>query len=135
RLRIEPESRRNEVLAFVRAGLEDLSVSRTRERACGWGIPVPGDDSQVVYVWFDALANYVTALDGDLYRRWWVESGERVHVIGKGILRFHAVYWPAILLAAGEPLPTPIAVHDYLTVDGQTLGKSRGNAIDPAGLV
>jgi methionyl-tRNA synthetase len=138
RLSIEPEQRRNEVLAFVRGGLEDFSVSRSRERARGWGIPVPGDESQVVYVWFDALGNYVTALDygtgGERYRTWWADGEERVHVIGKGIIRFHAVYWPAILLSAGEPLPTAIFVHDYLTANGAKLSKSLGNAVDPAAL-
>jgi methionyl-tRNA synthetase len=135
RLRIEPGHRRNEVLAFVRSGLADFSVSRARERARGWGIPVPGDPTQVIYVWFDALANYVTALDfgsdGAAYDRWWRRSEERQHVIGKGIVRFHAVYWPAILLSAGQPLPTAIAVHDYLTIEGRKLSKSLGTAIDP----
>jgi methionyl-tRNA synthetase len=136
RLRIEPTQRRNEVLGFIRGGLEDFSVSRSRERARGWGIPVPGDPSQVIYVWFDALANYISALDygsaGGRYREWWEGSDERVHAIGKGIIRFHAIYWPAILLSAGEPLPTTIFVHDYLTVDGQKLSKSTGHAHDPA---
>ena len=135
RLRIEPEHRRNEVMAFINSGLSDFSVSRAQERARGWGIPVPGDPGQVIYVWFDALANYVTAVesgvDGDLYRRWWRGSDERLHVIGKGIVRFHAVYWPAILLSAGQPLPTTIFVHDYLTVEGRKLAKSLGTAIDP----
>jgi methionyl-tRNA synthetase len=136
RLRIEPEHRRNEVLAFIESGLTDFSVSRARERARGWGISVPGDPTQVIYVWFDALANYVTALEsGTDYRRWWGESDERVHVIGKGIVRFHAIYWPAILLSAGQPLPTTIFVHDYLTVDAQKLSKSRGTAIDPLRIV
>ena len=138
RLRITPEHRRNEVLSFVRGGLADFSVSRSRDRARGWGIPVPGDPTQVVYVWFDALGNYVTALDygsgGPRYRTWWEGADERVHVIGKGIIRFHAVYWPAILLSAGEPLPTAIAVHDYLTVDGRRLSKSAGGSVDPATL-
>jgi methionyl-tRNA synthetase len=136
KLRIEPEQRRNEALAFVRSGLEDFSVSRTTERAHGWGIPVPGDPSQVVYVWFDALANYLTALDfgapGEAYETWWRGADERIHVIGKGILRFHAVYWPAILLSAGEPLPTTILVHDYVTAAGAKLSKSSGAAADPA---
>jgi methionyl-tRNA synthetase len=139
RLRITPEHRRNEVLSFVRGGLADFSVSRSRERARGWGIPVPGDATQVVYVWFDALGNYVTALDygsgGARYRTWWEGADERVHVIGKGIIRFHAVYWPAILLSAGEPLPTTIAVHDYLTVDGQRISKSGAVSVDPGVLV
>jgi methionyl-tRNA synthetase len=137
-LAIAPEHRRNEVLAFVRRGLQDFSVSRPRERARGWGIPVPGDPGQVVYVWFDALANYVTALDyasdGEAYRTWWAGAGERVHVVGKGIIRFHAVYWPAILRSAGEPLPTRILVHDYLTVGGRKLSKSLGGGADPAAL-
>jgi len=138
-LRIEPEHRRNEVLSFVRAGLADFSVSRPQERARGWGVPVPGEPGQVVYVWFDALANYITALDfgtdGHAYRDWWSESNERVHVIGKGITRFHAIYWPAMLLSAGQPLPTRIVVHDYLTVEGQKLSKSLGTAIDPLQVV
>jgi methionyl-tRNA synthetase len=130
RLRIEPEQRRNEVLAFVRGGLADFSVSRVAERARGWGIPVPGDGDQVIYVWFDALANYLTADP-----RWWRSADERIHVVGKGVLRFHTVYWPAILLSAGEPLPTAIFVHDYLTANGRKLSKSLGNAVDPAALV
>jgi methionyl-tRNA synthetase len=138
RLRVEPEHRREEVLGFIRGGLADFSVSRSRERARGWGIPVPDDAGQVIYVWFDALGNYVSALDygtgGDRYQTWWEQSEERVHVIGKGIIRFHAVYWPAILLSAGETLPTSIFVHEYLTVDGQKLSKSRGVSADPAAL-
>ncbi len=136
RIRIEPGHRRNEVLEFVRGGLADFSVSRPRERAGGWGIAVPGDPGQVVYVWFDALANYISALrygaDGGEHDDWWRGSGERVHVVGKGITRFHAVYWPAILLSAGEPLPTSILVHDYLTANGAKLSKSWGSSTDPA---
>jgi methionyl-tRNA synthetase len=114
-------------------------VSRPAERSGGWGIPVPGDPEQVVYVWFDALANYISALGygtgaGD-YRRWWVDSDRRVHVIGKGILRFHAAYWPAFLLSAGEPLPTDVLVHEYLTVDGRKISKSSGSTVEPARLV
>jgi methionyl-tRNA synthetase len=135
RLAIQPEHRRNEVLSFIEGGLADFSVSRARARAQGWGIPVPGDLDQVVYVWFDALANYITALgfgdDAGEYREWWSGDGERVHVIGKGITRFHAVYWPAILLSAGQPLPTRIVVHDYITAEGRKIGKSLGTAIDP----
>jgi methionyl-tRNA synthetase len=135
RLRIEPVQRRNEVLAFIRGGLEDFSVSRSRERARGWGIPVPGDPSQVIYVWFDALGNYISALEygtrGEPYGTWWERSDERLHVIGKGIIRFHAVYWSALLLSAGEPLPSAIFVHDYLTVGGQKLSKSLGGEHDP----
>ena len=137
-VRIEPASRRNEVLRFIEAGLEDFSISRSSERARGWGIPVPGDPNQVVYVWFDALGNYVTALDygtaGAAYARYWPGASAREHVIGKGITRFHAVYWPAMLLSAGLPLPTRIFVHGYVTAEGQKIGKSAGNAIDPVPL-
>lgn len=139
RLRIEPTARRKEVVAFLRGGLEDISVSRSAERARGWGIPVPGDPDQVIYVWYDALGNYITSLgygtDDPRYRTWWLESDARVHVIGKGILRFHAVYWPAFLLSADEPLPTAIVVHDYLTVDGAKISKSAGSYTDPSTLI
>jgi methionyl-tRNA synthetase len=136
RVRIEPAARRNEVLAFIRTGLEDFSVSRPAARANGWGIPVPDDPDQIVYVWWDALTNYITALgygadDAQAYREWWEASAERVHVIGKGIIRFHAIYWLALLLSAGQPLPTTIYVHEYLTVDGAKLSKSAGNTISP----
>jgi methionyl-tRNA synthetase len=136
RVRVEPAARRNEVLAFIRAGLADFSVSRPAARAHGWGIPVPDDPGQIIYVWWDALANYITALGyggGDElpYRDWWVNSGERVHVIGKGITRFHAVYWLALLLSAGQPLPSAIYVHEYLSAEGAKLSKSAGNAVSP----
>jgi methionyl-tRNA synthetase len=136
RVRVEPATRRNEVLAFIRAGLTDFSVSRPATRANGWGIPVPGDPDQIIYVWWDALTNYITALgyggdDEQLYRDWWVNSGERVHVIGKGITRFHAVYWLALLLSARQPFPSAIYVHEYLSVNWAKLSKSTGNAISP----
>ncbi len=140
-LRIEPGARRNEVLSFIAGGLEDFSVSRSTARARGWGIPVPGDPSQVIYVWWDALGNYITSLGygtgGADYRRWWTESDRRVHLVGKGVLRFHAVYWPAILLSAGEPLPTDILVHDYLTLGGNKISKSvvSDDTTDPVALV
>jgi methionyl-tRNA synthetase len=137
-LRIEPETRRNEVLSFLAQGLEDFSISRSQARARGWGISVPDDPSQVMYVWFDALGNYIAALDyagdGELYRRYWLENPHRVHVVGKDILRFHAVYWPAMLLSAGEPPPSRINVHEFLTVDGQKISKSLGNVVDPVAL-
>jgi len=105
------------------------------QRSRGWGIPVPGDPSQVIYVWFDALTNYVSALDyaahGPLYQRYWAESPERLHVIGKGILRFHAAYWPAMLLSAGLPLPTRMLVHGYLMTHGRKISKSLGGGADP----
>jgi methionyl-tRNA synthetase len=137
RLRIVPEERKNEALAFVRSGLDDFSVSRSAERARGFGIGVPGDPSQVVYVWFDALANYLAAFDyGALGSECgWQRAGRRVHVLGKGVLRFHAVYWPALLLSAGLALPDELRVHGYLTVDGRKIGKSLGNGVDPHELV
>jgi methionyl-tRNA synthetase len=97
---------------------------------------VPDDPSQVVYVWFDALANYVTALgQDDDEARWWRGADERIHLVGKGIIRFHALYWPAILASAGLPLPTALFVHDYLTVDGAKISKSLGNGVAPGELV
>jgi methionyl-tRNA synthetase len=137
-LQIVPQTRKNEVLSFIRAGLHDFSISRLRTRAHGWGVPVPGDPDQVMYVWFDALGNYITALDyaqeGSLYQRYWQHNPHRVHVIGKGITRFHAIYWPAMLLSAGVPLPTTIFIHGYITLEGDKISKSLGNAIDPAEL-
>ena len=136
KLRIEPEKRKNEVLSFIKHGLEDFSISRSKERAKDWGISVPDDDSQIVYVWFDALINYITALDfhkekSDLYEKWWNRSNQRIHFIGKGITRFHAIYWPAMLLSAKLRLPTTIFVHGYLTINGKKISKSLGGAIDP----
>lgn len=138
-IKIYPDYRRNEVLSFIKMGLEDFSISRSVERARNWGVPVPGDESQIMYVWVDALSNYITALDyatdGDLYQKFWKGESERVHVIGKGILRFHAIYWPAMLLSAELPLPTTIYAHEYLTINGQKMSKSLGNVIYPNELV
>jgi len=138
-IRIEPAARRNEVLALIDGGLEDFSVSRSTERARGWGIPVPGDPDQVIYVWWDALGNYLTALDyagpGENLRRWWTGASRRIHLLGKGVLRFHAVYWPAMLLSAGEAVPTDIVVHGYLTDGGRKISKSSGATVDPYDLV
>ncbi len=134
-IRVEPPERRNEVLALIDGGLTDFSVSRSTERARGWGIPVPGDPGQVIYVWWDALGNYLTALDyagnGPDLARWWTGASRRVHLLGKGVLRFHAVYWPAMLLSAGEALPTDIVVHGYLTDNGRKISKSGGTIADP----
>src|SRR4051794_15861686 len=127
RLRIHPAQRRNEVLAFLDSGVGDISVSRDIARARGWGIPVPGDPDQVIYVWWDALGNYVTAPGAAAWRA----ADRRIHLLGKGVLRFHAVYWPAMLLSAGLPLPTDLVVHDYLTVDGRKISKSGGATADP----
>jgi methionyl-tRNA synthetase len=138
-LAVVPETRKNEVLSFIKGGLEDFSVSRSARRAKGWGIPVPDDPEQYLYVWYDALANYITGLgyatEAEPYQTYWVAGGEKVHMIGKGITRFHAVYWPAMLLSAGVPLPTKIFVHGYLTSGGQKMSKSLGNVIDPNELI
>lgn len=122
---ILPVQRKKEVLAFLRTPLLDLSISRSVGRARGWGIPVPGDPSQIIYVWFDALANYLR----DPQR--WNEASRISHVIGKGITRFHAVYWPAILLSAGLRPPSKILVHGYVTIEGLKISKSLGNTISP----
>jgi methionyl-tRNA synthetase len=131
---IEPESRRNEVISFVKGGLHDLSVSRA---SFSWGIPVPGNDKHVMYVWFDALANYWTALGGfgsEGERKYWAPNAEVVHLVGKDILRFHTVYWPAFLMSAGMPLPSKVFAHGFLTIDGQKMSKSLRNAVDPVRL-
>jgi methionyl-tRNA synthetase len=128
---VRPETRRNEAIAFVRGGLRDLSVSRT---AFTWGIPVPGDEKHVIYVWLDALANYITALgygsdhpkDKAKLARYWPAD---VHMIGKEIVRFHCVYWPAFLLAADLPLPRSIVAHGWLLFEENKMSKSRGNIV------
>ncbi|HEY6838421.1 MAG TPA: methionine--tRNA ligase [Geobacteraceae bacterium] len=130
---IQPKSRRNEILAFVKEGLRDLSVSRT---TFTWGIPVPGNDKHVIYVWFDALANYITALGypdetGNFGTFWPVD----VHLIGKDILRFHTVYWPTFLMAAGLPLPKKVFAHGWWTVEGQKMSKSLQNVVEPNMLI
>ena len=156
KLKILPQTRKHEVLSFIRQGLEDFSISRSVERAHGWGVPVPGEDSQIQYVWFDALTTYLTSLgfatdekfyirnahvkssdqrSEGLYKRYWLDNPNRLHVIGKGVIRFHAVYWPAMLASAGIPLPNVEFVHGYVTVNGQKISKSLGNVIDPFELV
>jgi len=132
---IAPDSRRNEVVSFVKGGLRDLSVSRMSFQ---WGVPVPGDDEHVMYVWIDALANYISALgypnvdEGSSYDKYWPAA---LHVVGKDILRFHAVYWPAMLMAADLPVPKRLFAHGWWTKDGQKISKSIGNVIDPVKLV
>jgi len=128
---IEPESRRNEVTAFVRAGLKDLSVSRS---TFTWGVPVPFDRRHVIYVWIDALTNYISALgypDGERFQRYWPAD---VHLVGREIVRFHAVYWPILLHAAGIEVPRQTFAHGWLTFGGQRFSKSLGIVIDPAAL-
>lgn len=133
---IIPEKRKHEVLAFLDRGLEDISISRTNERAKNWGVPVPDDPTQCMYVWFDALNIYQSGIgfgwDEKQYDQWWPAD---IHVIGKGITRFHAVYWPAFLLSAGLELPKKIFVHEYFTVNGQKMSKTLGNVIDPMMLI
>ena len=130
---IAPESRRNEVLSFVRSGLQDLSVSRTSFK---WGVPVPGDPKHVMYVWLDALTNYITecGYPDTTHRlaRFWPAD---LHVVGKDIIRFHTVYWPAFLMAAGVAPPRRVYAHGWWTNEGQKISKSLGNAIDPVALV
>jgi methionyl-tRNA synthetase len=131
---ILPLTRRNEVISFVRGGLQDLSVSRTSFR---WGIPVPGDPGHVMYVWLDALTNYMSAVgypdtDSEEFRTFWPAD---IHVVGKDILRFHAVYWPAFLMAAGLPPAKKVFAHGWWTNEGQKISKSLGNVIDPLALV
>ena len=132
---ILPPGRRNEVVSFVSGGLKDLSISRT---TFGWGVPVPGDAAHVMYVWLDALTNYLTAVGypdtgGDsAYARWWPAD---LHMVGKDILRFHAVYWPAFLMAAGLEPPRRVFAHGWWTNEGQKISKSLGNVIDPLELV
>ncbi len=130
-LTIIPTSRKNEMLSFLSRGLEDISISRSNERAKNWGVPVPGDASQRMYVWFDALNIYRSGL-GESYNTYWPAD---VHVIGKGITRFHAIYWPAFLLSAKLPIPKSLFVHGYFTVDGQKMSKTLGNVIDPIFLI
>lgn len=135
-LKVLPGIRKNETLGFIKQGLGDFSVSRPQERLGGWGIPVPDDPKQVMYVWFDALTIYMTAVgwgyDKKLWGKWWPAE---MHVIGKGIYRFHTVYWPAMLLSAGLPLPKTVLVHGYTTVEGRKMAKSLGNVIDPEPLI
>ncbi len=130
---ILPEMRRNEVRSFVERGLRDLSISRT---GFSWGIPVPGDPDHVMYVWIDALANYITAAgyparDGEAFSTWW----PAFHMVGKDILRFHAVYWPAFLMAAGIDVPRRVFAHGWWTSEGQKISKSLGNVIVPSQIV
>jgi methionyl-tRNA synthetase len=134
-LKIIPETRKNEVLKFIESGLQDFCISRSSERAKGWGIDVPGDPTQKIWVWFDALSNYINALgygeNGKKFYEFWQKSDARLHVIGKGIIRFHAIYWPAMLLSANLNLPKALFVHGYLTVNGEKMSKSIGNVVDP----
>jgi len=129
---IQPDSRRNEVVRFVEGGLKDLSISRT---SFDWGVPVPGSDNHVMYVWLDALTNYITGLgypdETELWKRYWPAN---VHLIGKDVVRFHAVYWPAFLMSAGIELPKTVYGHGFLLTRGEKMSKSVGNVVDPFSL-
>jgi methionyl-tRNA synthetase len=130
-LRIIPETRKNEILSLLKEGLEDVSFSRSK-KYLEWGIPVPGDDGQIMYVWADALTNYISGYGGIEN---WKEHPADIHVLGKDILRFHAAIWPAMLLSAKLPLPKTIFVHGFITANGEKMSKSLGNVIDPYELV
>ena len=131
---IQPPSRRNEVVSFVKSGLRDLSVSRRRLK---WGIPVPGDEEHVMYVWLDALTNYLTGVgypdtESETFKRYWPAD---FHVIGKDIVRFHTVYWPAFLMAAGIELPKRVFCHGFLNIEGEKMSKSLGNVLAPRDMI
>ncbi len=130
---IRPDTRRNEVLRFVEGGLSDLSISRT---SFDWGVKVPGSDNHVIYVWLDALTNYLTGVgypdDTEAYRKYWPAD---LHIIGKDVLRFHSVYWPAFLMSAGIPLPRQVFGHGWLLSRGEKMSKSVGNVVDPHDLI
>jgi methionyl-tRNA synthetase len=127
---IQPLSRRHEIVSFIKQGLQDFSVSRSTQQ---WGIPWPDAPDQVVYVWFDALTNYLTAtgFPDEKYKNFWPAN---LHLMSKDIIKFHCIYWPAILMSAGLPLPEHIFAHGYFTIDGQKISKSLGNTIDPLAL-
>jgi methionyl-tRNA synthetase len=134
---IVPAIRKAEVIGIIQQGLRDFAVSRLASRISdAWGIPVPGDTNQVIYVWFDALTNYITAAgfpdDMEKFNYYWPADS---HVIGKDITRFHCLYWPAMLMSAGLPLPKQVAVHGFITLEGQRISKTAGNIVEPVELV
>jgi methionyl-tRNA synthetase len=137
-IKIIPAVRKNEALGFIRQGLQDISLTRAKSRSGGWGISAPGHDDQVIYVWIDALINYLTGQgfgEGSDWQKAWNKDSKKIHVIGKNVWKFHAIYWPALLLSAGLPLPNEIVVHGFLTNNGIKISKSLGNAIDPLAVV
>lgn len=132
--RVEPATKRNEIIALLERGLTDISISRPKEKI-SWGIPVPGDESQTMYVWFEALMNYITTLgypDGEAFKTYWPCD---VHVIGKDILRFHTAIWPAMLIALEIPLPRAVFAHGFITLNGKEMSKSTGNVVAPVEVI
>lgn len=136
KFKIAPENKKAEIVSFIKSGLEDFSISRSKERARGVGVPVPDDPTQIVYVWFDALTIYITGVgygtEEEKFKKWWPAD---LHIIGKDINRFHTVYWPVMLLSANLPLPKEILVHSFVNSGGQKMSKSLGNVIDPLRLI
>lgn len=131
---LQPDSRRNEMIAFVKQGLEDLCISRS---TFDWGVPVPIDEKHVIYVWLDALSNYITALgygsdDTELYEKYWPAN---IHLVGKEIVRFHSIIWPAMLMSIEVPLPKQVLGHGWLLLEGGKMSKSKGNVVDPVKLI
>jgi methionyl-tRNA synthetase len=134
RFQIVPETKKHEILSVINQGLNDISISRPREKL-DWGVPVPGDDSQVMYVWFEALMNYITVLgypEHPDFKKFWPAD---VQVIGKDILRFHAAIWPAMLMSLGLPLAKKLYVHGFITIKGDVMSKSAGNGVDPKEII
>lgn len=131
-LKIEPESAKKEALGLIRQGLDDFSISRRKVR---WGIKLPFDKSQTVYVWVDALLNYITGDGSKKFKQYWWENGYVIHILGKDILKFHTIYWPALLIAAGIKVPNQEFIHGFFTVNGQKMSKTLRNTIDPNNLV
>jgi methionyl-tRNA synthetase len=138
-LKIIPETRKNEALGFINKGLEDICISRSIKRSRGWGIDVLDDSEQKIWCWFEAVINYISALgygsDDLKFQEWWQNNDNKLHVIGKGILTFHSLYWPAAFLSAGLALPNKLFVHGYVTIEGQKMSKSLGNVVTPEDLV
>ncbi len=139
KIKIIPEFRKDEVLNFIKQGLEDFSISRPAQRTRGWGIDVPADPSQKIYVWFDALVNYLTGIsfskNSQTFKEFWLENNNKIHIIGKDIIKFHLIYWPAMLLSAGLPLPNKIFIHGFLTLNKKKISKTLGNIISPREVV
>lgn len=137
-IKITPQSKKKETLAFISQGLRDISLSRSSLRTQSWGIPYPNQSDQTVYVWIDALINYISGIGYGTNSEWsaiWNNDVYKIHVIGKNVWKFHAIYWPALLLSVGLPLPNEIVIHGFLTNNGVKISKSLGNSIDPSDVI